>query len=150
MLRFVEAMDFVDEDEGAGTVLASPFGVGHDLLDLFDSSKDGGEFDELRFRHAGNDFCQRSFAGAGRAPEDERSHVVAFDLGAEGFAGADEVFLPGILVERARAHAVGKGACTVGCGCDVRDAVEEAHGKHFTTEARRHRENLKSAKEPFS
>ena len=89
MLGFVEAVNFVDEDDGAGTVLASAFGVGHDLLDFFDAGEDGGEFDEVRLGHVRDDLRQRSLAGAGRAPEDERTGIVALDLSAQRFAGTD-------------------------------------------------------------
>jgi len=58
-------------------------------------------------RTAENDFGQSSFAGARRAPEDHRGGIIAFDLHAQRFAGADEVLLPDEFVERARAHAVG-------------------------------------------
>src|ERR1017187_7684942 len=99
------------------------------FLISFDSGKDGGEFDELGFRHGRDNFRERSFARAGRAPEDERTGVVARDLGAKGFAGTDQVFLAGKLLERARAHAVRQRAGAVG-GCRrIRDGFEESHGK---------------------
>jgi hypothetical protein len=36
LLRFVEAMDFVDEHDGPRAVLLGALRVGHDLLDFFD------------------------------------------------------------------------------------------------------------------
>ncbi len=86
------------------------FSIGHDLLDFFDPGKHGAELNEFGASHAGDDFCQRSLAGARRSPEDERSDVVALDLRAQRFAGRNEVLLPDIFIERARTHAVGKRA----------------------------------------
>ena len=80
LLRLVEAMNFVDEDDGARAILARPLGIGHHLLDLFDPGQHGGEFDELRFGHVRDDLRQRGFAGARGSPEDERSRVVAVNL----------------------------------------------------------------------
>ena len=45
LLGFVEAVNFIDEEDGAGAV-GGPFGVGHDLLDFLDAGEDGGELDE--------------------------------------------------------------------------------------------------------
>ena len=80
LLRLVEAVNLVDEHDGASTVLAGTVGVGHDLLDFLDAREHCGELDELGLRDAGNDFCERGFAGAGRSPENHRTGVVAFDL----------------------------------------------------------------------
>ena len=127
LLGFVEAVDLVDEDDGAGAILADAFSVGHDLFDLFDSDEDGGEFDELRFCHACDNFGERGFAGAGWAPENERASVVALDLSAERLAGADELLLSRIFFKRAGAHPIGEGTAAVGgAGC-VRSWVEESH-----------------------
>ena len=117
LLRFVEAVNLVDEDDGARAVLAGAFGVGHDLLDFLDPGEHGGELDELRLGHAGDDLRQRGLAGARRSPEDERTGVVALDLRAQGLAGTDQLFLPGKFFERARTHAVRQRPRAVGGAC---------------------------------
>jgi hypothetical protein len=127
LLRFVEAVNLVDEDEGAGAVLAGALRVGHDLLDLFDSGKHGGELDELRFGHGRDDLCERGLARARRSPEDERAHVVALDLRAQRLACADEVLLAGKFFERARAHAVSQRTSSVGRAVSIRNGLEQAH-----------------------
>ena len=116
MLRLVEAVDFVDEDDGAGAVLAGALGVGHDLLDFLDAAHDSGELDEVGVGHAGDDLGQRGLADAGWPPEDKRAGVVALDLDAQGLAGAKDVLLSDELVERAGAHALGERASAVGFG----------------------------------
>ena len=128
LLGFVEAVNFVDEDDGAGAVLAGAVGVGHDLLDFLDAGEDGGELDELGFGDAGDDFGERGFAGAGRAPEDHGGGIVALDLNTQGLAGADKMFLADELFEGARAHAVGErtsagGGLVVRSGWGRRDSL---------------------------
>ncbi len=127
LLGFVEAVHFVDEDDGARAVLPRAFGLGHDLLDFLDAAHHGRELDELGVGHAGDDLGQRGLADAGRAPEDERAGVVALDLHAKGFAGAENVLLPDELVERAGAHALGKRAGAVGFVAGW-ESLEETHG----------------------
>ena len=116
MLRLVEAVHFVDEDDGAGAVLAGALGVGHDLLDFLDAGKHGRELDELGVGHPGDDLGESGLANAGRSPEDERAGVVSLDLDAEGFAGAEDVLLSDKLIESAGAHALGEGASALGVG----------------------------------
>ncbi len=69
LLGFVEAVNLVDEDDRACAVLAGAFGVGHDLLDLFDPGQHGGKFDKIRLSHVGDNLRERSFARARRSPE---------------------------------------------------------------------------------
>ncbi len=128
LLRLVEAMNFVDEDDGARAILAGAIGVSHNLLDFLDAREHGGEFDELGFGDAGDDFCERSFAGAGRPPENHRSRVVALDLHPQRLAWPDEVFLAHEFFERARAHAV-RQRTSAGSGCApvIRNGSEQAH-----------------------
>ena len=128
LLGLVEAVDLVDEEDGAGAVGGGLFGVDHDLLDLFDAGEDGGELDEGGRGEVGDDLGEGGFADAGRAPEDERGGVVVFDLQAEGFAGSEEVGLAEELVEGAGAHALGeRGALERGVGGGVEVGGEEAH-----------------------
>ena len=108
LLGFVEAMHFIDEDDGARTVLPRAFGIGHHLLDFLDAAKYGGELDEVGMSHAGDDLGQRGFADAGRSPEDQRAGIVALDLHPQRLAGTEYVFLANKLVQRPRAHAIGQ------------------------------------------
>src|SRR5580692_4361717 len=49
LLGFVEAVDFVDEDDGAQAAAGFSFGFGHDFLDFFYAAGDGAEGDEFAF-----------------------------------------------------------------------------------------------------
>ena len=129
LLSLVEAVNFVDEDDGTRAVLTRAFGIGHDLLDLFDSGEHGGKFNELRFRHIRDNLRQCGFAGAGWSPEDERARLVAINLRTQRFAGTDEMFLTGELIKCAGPHAVGKGTGAVSSARSVRDRFEKSHNK---------------------
>ena len=128
LLRFVEAMDLVNENDGASSVLTSAFGIGHHLLDLFDPGEHGGELDELRLGHIGDDLGERGFAGAGRSPEDQGTGVVALDLHAQRLARADQMFLADIFVQCARAHAVGERTSCIGGAAWIRNGLKQTHG----------------------
>ncbi len=77
LLGLVEAMDLVDEEDGARAEVRGFFRVDHDLLDLLDAGEDGGELDEGGVRGLGDDLGEGGFADAGRAPEDHGGGVVA-------------------------------------------------------------------------
>ena len=89
LLCLVETVNLVDEDDGSCPVLPRPLGLGHHLLDLFNSGQHGGKLNELRLGHVGDDFRERGLAGAGRAPENKRTGVVALDLHAQRLARSD-------------------------------------------------------------
>src|SRR5215469_2339121 len=131
LLGFVEAMDLVDEDDGAVAGARLVFGGGHDVLDFLDASKDRTERDEICVRDASDEARERSFATAGRSPEEHRADVVAFDLQAQRLSWTEKLFLPDELVELARPHAFGEG---LGGGGSVAfrggrwEFGEEAHG----------------------
>src|SRR6266478_3475396 len=75
-----------------------------------------------------DDLRQRSFSGARRSPEDERAGIVALDLGAQGLARGDQVFLADKFIQRARTHTVGQWtSCITGFVCR-RDGLEKTHG----------------------
>jgi hypothetical protein len=72
LLRLVESMNFIHKQDRALMVCgATPFRRLHNLAQIGDPAGDSRKQDELGFRMAGNNFCQRRFAGPGRAPEDD-------------------------------------------------------------------------------
>src|SRR6185312_15292809 len=99
-------MNFVNENNGTGTVLARLVGIGHDLLDFLDAGEHRGKLDELRPGEPGNYLGQGGLAHARRAPEDDGAGIVAVNLSAQRFARADQVLLADEFLQRARAHAV--------------------------------------------
>ena len=55
LLSFVEAMDFVDEKNGANLEIPVEAGVFDDFFYVFFSAGDGGNFDEVGFPAGGDD-----------------------------------------------------------------------------------------------
>ncbi len=110
LLGFVEAVDFVEEEDGAfGGVAETEFGFGEDFADFFDADGGGIEVDEMSLCVFGVEVGEGGFAGARGAVEDEGGEAVGFDHAAEEFAGAEDVGLAGELVEGGGAHAGGEG-----------------------------------------
>ena len=109
LLRLVEAMDLVHEDDRPPAHAPPPIlRRGHDLLDLLDAGEHGAERHEVRLRDVGDHARERRLAGAWRSPEDDRLQQVALDRLAQRLAWREDVVLPDDLVERARAHAFGE------------------------------------------
>src|SRR5581483_4593980 len=127
LLGFIEAVDLVDKNHGPGAILPRPFGIGHHLLNLFDPGQHGGELDELRLGHVGDDLRQRGLAGSGRPPEDERARVIALDLDAQWLSWPDQMLLANVLVESSRAHPVGEWARGIGACSGIRNWLKQAH-----------------------
>src|SRR5262249_11519540 len=109
LLRFVEAMDLVDEDNRppAGG-LAHPLGFGHDLADFLDARQHGAERDEARLRHIRDDAREGGLAGAWRSPQDDRLDQIAIDGVAQRPARGQQIFLADELGYREQPHTVGE------------------------------------------
>ena len=73
LLGFVEAVDFVDEQDGAPAQAPQPLGIGHHRFDFLDAAQHRAEGDELAARDAGDQLGQRGLADAGRAPQNDRA-----------------------------------------------------------------------------
>jgi hypothetical protein len=111
LLRFVEVMDLVDEQDrfaagGAKTVL----GRGDDFAHLGDVAFDAAEALELRVGHVGDDVSQCRFASSGWAGEDEGGKAIGFNGAAQKFSRRKDVFLADELIEGSWAHAGGEGS----------------------------------------
>ena len=120
LLRLVEAVDLVDEDDGppAGAAPAI-LRRRHHLLDLLDAGEHGAERHEPRLRELGDDARQRGLAGAGRPPEDDRLEHVALDGSAQRRAGRRGC-APGRRCRRACAAACARRAA---CRAPARDSA---------------------------
>ena len=95
LLRLVEAVDLVDEDDRAASGRAADaLGLAHHVADFLDAGHHGAEGHEARLGRVGDDARQRRLAGAGRAPEDDRLQQVALDGLAERFAWASSSSWP--------------------------------------------------------
>src|SRR5690606_28314404 len=109
VLRLVEAVDLVAEEDGARTAGVPPrLGLTQDLADARHAFRDRAERDEDGARALGDDAGERRLPRPGRAPEDEAADLVALDQRAERAARAEDVLLAGERVDRTRAHAGGE------------------------------------------
>ena len=108
LLRFVEAMNFVNEKHRSPAVMPRLFRRRHHFLDFLDAGEDGAEAHEVAARFARDDRGQRGLAGARRAPEDHRAQFVALDLLAQRLARPQDVKLAHEFLDGLRPHAVGE------------------------------------------
>ena len=109
LLRFVEAMNLVDEDDRATTGAAPPIlRRGHDLFDFLDARQHRAEWNEVRLGQLRDDAGERRLAGARRSPQDDGLQQVALDRLAQRLAGTEDLILADDLVERSRADALGQ------------------------------------------
>ena len=108
LLGFVEAVDFVDENNGAVAGTRFVLRGGHHFLDFLDAREDGAEGNEVSMREASDNARERGFAAARRSPEEHGAGIVALDLHAQRLAGTEQFFLADEFVERTGTHALGE------------------------------------------
>ncbi len=108
LLRLVEAVHLVDEDDGRAAGAARGLGALDRLADVLDTGEHGRQHDEIGIHRSGHQPCQRGLAHARRAPQDHRMQVRRFEGHAQRATGAEQVRLAGHFVERARTHAFGQ------------------------------------------
>src|SRR5207302_6728623 len=109
LLSFVEAVDLVDEKDGA---LAGLCRAQAGFLDVAPQvghpGTDRAERDEVRRGHPGDQPRQRRLAATPWSPEDHRANPILLDGAAQLVLRTDQVLLPHKLLERARPHSGGE------------------------------------------
>ena len=115
LLRAIEAMNLVDEDDGARAVLPRPLGLHHHLLDLFDPGHHRRILDELRLGAPRNDLRQRRLSYSRRSPEEDRADVIALNLHPQRLTRRKQMLLPHKFIQVARTHPVRQRTRAVGC-----------------------------------
>ena len=131
LLGFVEAVNFVDEEHGAGAVAGeAQGGGGHDLAHFGHRALHAAQALEAGVGGAGDDFGQAGLARAGRTVEDDGRKPVGFDGATEKFAGPEDVFLSGVFVQGSRPHPLGqRGVGRRGRGCLGGEKVVGGHNQ---------------------
>jgi hypothetical protein len=104
LLRLVEAMHLVDEQDGAAPLLRHHLGLLHRLADVLDAGKHRRERDELGIEAIRHQARQRGLADARRAPEDHRMRRARGEGQAQRLALADQMALADHLGSRKRAR----------------------------------------------
>ena len=108
LLRAIEAVDLVHEQQG---LLAGSRGgprFGEDLLEVGDAREDRGDRDEAHADGIGEQARDGRLAGARRPPQDHRGEAAGRDHPPDRAVGAGQMLLPDDLVERLRPQPVGE------------------------------------------
>ena len=109
LLRLVEPMDLVEEQDGPRTVQGQPFlGLGDRRADIGDAGHDRGHRRELGPDLPREQPGEARLPGAGWSPQQQRREMAPGDAPAQRSALADEVLLSDELVERPRPHPRGE------------------------------------------
>jgi hypothetical protein len=91
LLALVEAVHFIDEQDGLaprGLVHARPF---HRLADFLHPGQHRRDLDEIRVEVMGHEPGQGGFAHTGRAPQDHGMGLAGLEGETQGLAGADQM-----------------------------------------------------------
>jgi hypothetical protein len=108
LLRLVEAVHLVDEEDGAPAARCKRvLGFLHRLADVLDAGEHGRERDELGVESLRHEPGDGGLARARRTPQDHGVRLARFEGEPQRLAGTDEMALPYDLVERLRAKRVG-------------------------------------------
>ena len=110
LLRPVEAVDLVDEEERALAGLAPPLGAVERLAQVLHAREDGRELLEGQLRGVRQQPRHRGLARARRPPQDHALQPAAPEHARERAVGADQVVLAHDLGELRRPQPVGEGA----------------------------------------
>ena len=142
LLRFVEAVDLVDEEERALARLgADLLRLLHQGAHLLDAGEDGGEGREAHPALCGDETCEGRLAAARRPPQDEALVLAGGDHALEDLALAEQLSLSDVLSDRARSHAVREGRVQRRVGDRRGDALflseEVRHLRHLGSCLRR-------------
>ena len=108
LLRAVEAMDLVDEQQRALPQFAAAARLLEHLFEVGDAGEDRGNLLEMQVGRLRQQPRHRGLAGAGRAPEHERAERARRQHARERAVGAEQMVLPDHLVELVRAQPVGE------------------------------------------
>src|SRR6266851_4784275 len=104
LLGLVEAVNLVDEQDGARPEPSRLLCLHHHLLDLFDPGEHSRKLDEARLSLLRNDLRERRLPGPRRTPEDHRDRVIALNGQPQRLARRQQMLLPDVLLQRARSH----------------------------------------------
>ena len=106
LLRLGEAMNLVDEQDGAAFVEeASTLGAVNHVTHILHAARHSRQRVERSLQGVGDNLCQRRLADARRSPEDKARHASALYHPTNNAVGANKMLLAYIPVECHGAHA---------------------------------------------
>lgn len=110
LLRAVEPVDLVHEQERAPADPGIFLRLGEHLLQVGDAREDRADRDEAQAHRVGEQAGDRGLAGAGRAPEDDRRELARRHHPPDRALGPRQMLLPHDILEPLRAQAIGERA----------------------------------------
>ncbi|VWX46877.1 hypothetical protein NOVOSPHI9U_10351 [Novosphingobium sp. 9U] len=138
LLRAVEAMDLVHEQQGALPRLGRGVGFGEDLAQFRDAREHRTDRGEAHAHRVGEQARDAGLAGARRPPQHHGGQAARRHHAADRAFGTGQMLLPDHLAQILRAQAVGKGGVRtrrLASGvCGLRGQVvgeEIGHGAHL-------------------
>ena len=108
LLRLVEAVDFIDKQNGALLPLPGCFGFLNRFADIFHARKHGGHGQKLCAEALRDNPRQCGFANARAAPKQHGMRNAALHRHTQRFALPGQVFLPQNIVQVLRAQPFGQ------------------------------------------
>ncbi len=109
LLRLVEAVDFVDEQDGrAPGLLEHVLGMRDGIADILDAGKNRRERNELGIEGLRHESRQRGFAHARRTPQDHRMQLSRLVGDAQRLVGTEQMPLADDFVQTLRPHQLRK------------------------------------------
>ena len=108
LLRAVEAVDLVHEQQGALTGAGGGARFGEHLFQVGDAREDSGNSDEAHADSIGEQPRDGGLARARRPPQDHRGELAGGDHSSDRAVGAGQMLLADDLVQRPRTEAIGE------------------------------------------
>ena len=108
LLRLVEAVHFVDEDDAGAAGPARGLCAVDGLADVLDAAEHGRDDDELGLEGPRHQPRQRGLAHPRRAPQDHRMQPAGGEGRSQRLAGRQQVALADHFAQHARAQALGQ------------------------------------------
>ena len=113
LLRLVETVDFIDEEDGPPALRPPHLGLGHRLAHFLDAGEDRRQRDELATELGRHHARQRCLAHARRPPEDHRMRLPRLESQAQRLTRPEQVLLADHLVRCLRPQLLGQRSMTV-------------------------------------
>ena len=109
LLRFVEAVDFVDEKDGmAARLCKGGLGAGDGIPNVLDPGQHRRQGDEVGIERVGHQSRQGRLADAGRTPQDHRVRLTGRECNGQRLARCQEVALSDDFAHRPRSQPFGQ------------------------------------------
>ena len=121
LLRLVETVDLVDEQDGVASRLQVALSLLHRRTDILHPRKDGRQRNEFMPEGVRRQPCQRGLAHTRRPPEDHRMRLPRLECQPQRPLRSQQVLLPDHLVQRRRPqqlcqrHATAVSDCGASC-----------------------------------